>query len=586
MENLEILKPAIFSEEIRKVEKEEFITAEIENEIKRRLLNNDVFLKELLEKLTEKTEEHIGSGVLHVTTQDKANWNGKAGTSIATQQANGLMSNTDKAKLDGVAANAEVNQNAISSIKVGTTVISSNAKTGQITIVAASNNVTITGDNATKQIKISVTGGNADTLGNHAPSYFAPATHTHNYAGSDSAGGKANSAKVADSVAWGNVSSKPSSYPPSGHNHDDRYYTETEMNNKLNGKSDTNHNHDSVYSKATNVKNGAGSNAVTEGAGNTASAYGTHAEGSNTKATADCAHAEGMNTTASHLYTHAEGSNTTASSNNAHAEGMETVASGSCSHAENYHTTARGSCSHAAGDNTIATGECSFAIGKYNKDPATLNSFHSPFIIGKGSNDANRANAFRVQGTGVVYSTGAYNTTGADYAEYFEWLDKNTLNEDRVGYFVTLDGEKIRIATEEDDYILGIVSATPSVIGNSYDDQWIGREIRDEWGRIIYEEVEIEEERDEEGNVIQEAHKEMQPKLNKDYDNTKEYIGRSQRKEWDAIGMLGQLLVRDDGTCKVNEYCKCGKEGVATAAETGYRVLARISDNIIKVLFR
>ena len=34
MENLEILEPAIFSEEIRKVEEEEFITAEIENEIK------------------------------------------------------------------------------------------------------------------------------------------------------------------------------------------------------------------------------------------------------------------------------------------------------------------------------------------------------------------------------------------------------------------------------------------------------------------------------------------------------------------------------------------------------------------------
>ena len=30
MENLEILEPAIFSEEIRKVEEEEFITAEIE----------------------------------------------------------------------------------------------------------------------------------------------------------------------------------------------------------------------------------------------------------------------------------------------------------------------------------------------------------------------------------------------------------------------------------------------------------------------------------------------------------------------------------------------------------------------------
>jgi PHD/YefM family antitoxin component YafN of YafNO toxin-antitoxin module len=32
-----------------------------------------------------------------------------------------------------------------------------------------------------------------------------------------------------------------------GHNHDDRYYTETEMNTKLSGKSDTGHNHDDRY---------------------------------------------------------------------------------------------------------------------------------------------------------------------------------------------------------------------------------------------------------------------------------------------------------------------------------------------------
>ena len=32
------------------------------------------------------------------------------------------------------------------------------------------------------------------------------------------------------------------------HTHDDRYYTESEIDNKLSGKSDTTYNHDSVYS--------------------------------------------------------------------------------------------------------------------------------------------------------------------------------------------------------------------------------------------------------------------------------------------------------------------------------------------------
>ncbi len=30
---------------------------------------------------------------------------------------------------------------------------------------------------------------------------------------------------------------------------------------------------------------------------------------------------------------------------------------------------------------------------------------------------------------------GAFNTSGADYAEYFEWLDGNPEAEDRRGYF-------------------------------------------------------------------------------------------------------------------------------------------------------
>lgn len=37
----------------------------------------------------------------------------------------------------------------------------------------------------------------------------------------------------ADSVAWSNVTGKPSTFPPETHNHDDRYYTETEVDTKI-----------------------------------------------------------------------------------------------------------------------------------------------------------------------------------------------------------------------------------------------------------------------------------------------------------------------------------------------------------------
>lgn len=57
--------------------------------------------------------------------------------------------------------------------------------------------------------------------------------------GALAAGGKAASAASADAVAWGNVTGKPSTYAPSSHTHDDRYYTESEMNTKLNAKANT-----------------------------------------------------------------------------------------------------------------------------------------------------------------------------------------------------------------------------------------------------------------------------------------------------------------------------------------------------------
>lgn len=57
----------------------------------------------------------------------------------------------------------------------------------------------------------------------------------------------AGSATSAGSVAWGNVSGKPSTFTPASHTHDDKYYTKTEVNTKLDGKSNTGHTHDDRY---------------------------------------------------------------------------------------------------------------------------------------------------------------------------------------------------------------------------------------------------------------------------------------------------------------------------------------------------
>lgn len=85
-------------------------------------------------------------------------------------------------------------------------------------------------------------------------------------------------------------------------------------------------------------------------------------------------------------------------------------------------------------------------------------------------------------------------------------------------------------------------------------------------GRVQYHDVEVPEINDTEGKVIQPGFTKTEPRLNPKWDATKEYIPRSQRPEWVAVGLLGKLLLRDDGTCEVNGYCKPNDEGIGTNA--------------------
>ncbi|WP_236883371.1 peptidase G2 autoproteolytic cleavage domain-containing protein [Clostridium botulinum] len=153
------------------------------------------------------------------------------------------------------------------------------------------------------------------------------------------------------------------------------------------------------------------------------------------------------------------------------------------------------------------------------------------------------------------------------------------------GYFVTLDGEKICKADESDDYVLGITSATPAVIANSGDLNWKDKYVTDEWGRVLYQDVLVPAVTSKDGRAILPERTESQPVLNPVWDHTREFIPRCKRPEWVAVGLLGKILVRDDGTCQVNRYCRPNKEGIATASRYGYRVMKRIGENQVLVFF-
>ncbi len=173
-----------------------------------------------------------------------------------------------------------------------------------------------------------------------------------------------------------------------------------------------------------------------------------------------------------------------------------------------------------------------------------------------------------------------------------------------MGYFVTVkDG--LLYKANDGEYIAGITSGNPSIVGNA-DEDYYWRYERDEFNRIVMEGVpETVQLEDEDGNPVfdEETHEPVmvetgnivpnaRMKLAEGYDPSlqESYIERKYRKEWDYVGMLGVLPVRDDGTCIPNHFCKCGGNGIATfSSERGFDtfyVMDRVSENVISVIIK
>ncbi len=207
-------------------------------------------------------------------------------------------------------------------------------------------------------------------------------------------------------------------------------------------------------------------------------------------------------------------------------------------------------------------------IGGYYSSDSNINNENKIFTLGNGSSSKSD-NCFFITTKGNVHASGTVTSSGADYAEYFEWLDSNINNEDRRGLFVTLNGDKITLASKDDNYILGIISGNPTVIGDGQDIHWKNQYERDIFGSYIHS--------DDTYNQLV---------LNSECDLDKEYIPRSNRPEWDPVGLMGKLICIDDGTCEVNGYCYPSENGIGTKSDHGYRVMKRIDDIHIQVLVR
>lgn len=169
-----------------------------------------------------------------------------------------------------------------------------------------------------------------------------------------------------------------------------------------------------------------------------------------------------------------------------------------------------------------------------------------------------RISADRIYGTIICES--------ADWAEYFEWNDGNEYNEDRRGLAVTLNKDgKIQLANKG-DHIIGVVSSKPLVTGDDYDSYWHGKYKKDIYGNFIL---------DDTGSKI----------LSEKFNEKLEYIPRKDRREWSPIALLGKVVLRDNGSCKVSGYASVFKDGVVMESDSGLLVINRLdSDHVIVLL--
>ena len=239
--------------------------------------------------------------------------------------------------------------------------------------------------------------------------------------------------------------------------------------------------------------------------------------------------------------------------------------------------------STAAGSNGIVSHSNSFLFGdglkSVNTNCTVLGRYNNPqdnwnavLWVGVGSSETDRKNALIIQNNEIHYRGQLKEGSGwmGDIGEYFEWYDGNILDEDRVGYMVQLKDGKIEYATDIDNCI-GVVSDTCILTAGSCSMGWHGMYLKDKFGRDILEEV----------------NGEMLPIKNPNYDESLVYISRDKRKEWCKVGIVGQVIVRQDGTLESGSYVNC-VNGIATKSteKTNYRVVKVIDETVAIILIK
>ena len=251
---------------------------------------------------------------------------------------------------------------------------------------------------------------------------------------------------------------------------------------------------------------------------------------------------------------------------------------GSYAHSDRSFVIGSGAGSHAHGSRSgvINSLESETLPGSYSQTIVNSRGVKSrgvyAFLMGYGQNGARYENTtIDMSSTSGNIKTKGSVSSGQNFGDYAEYFESQSGQEIPNGYIVTLDGRYIRKANGKDKPI-GVISGTAGVILGDQMFHHKDKFLKDEFG-VTQTETELKEWQDDEGNWYSEEVEVPIP--NPDFDEIVDaYVPRSERPEWNVVGLVGQVFTRIDETVSVNDYIK-PKRGIGTKDnnEGYYRVL-------------
>ena len=198
---------------------------------------------------------------------------------------------------------------------------------------------------------------------------------------------------------------------------------------------------------------------------------------------------------------------------------------------------------------------------------SSTNNFSFLVTFTDGDDDFQHA----MKGDGSLVADGAYDSSGADYAEYFESKDGSAIS---VGTTVRLDGDKI-VSCSIGDTPIGVIRPKNSsaTVGNTATFRWAEKYLKDDYGGFQMEQHtittwDVSGSEDATGGIVTIQHHTdripsdvtvpsdaeiisteedgsplMRRKLNPKYTSSLTYVSREDRDEWNIVGLLGQIPV-------------------------------------------